>query len=330
MAGHYVMIVGTLQTGEKVSQFNKHAMFFHTAFCREALTRQGEISVNLLPLRRTPVAFLALILLILTGCSSTKFAYRYADWGVVWWVEDYVTLTSEQEDRLNRDLDALRQWHCSAELPRYSAWLDELEADITSGTPDVNTIHYHQQQLMAFVPELLEQAVPVAVNLLTTLSDAQVEELARNMAKGQEELEQEMLAGTPEETARARAERTAERVERWLGILNDDQRTLVAQWSSDRGRQTEVWLKSRSNWQQALLAALENRNDPDFAGTIRELIVNSERARGAEYQAMMEESQQAMATLMHDLLQAGEDQHVSHLQSKASDLNGDFATLTCS
>src|SRR5690554_7610133 len=51
----------------------------------------------------------------------------------------------------------------------------------------------------------------LAVNLLKTLSDDQVQELARNMARDQRELEDEMLAGTEQETARARAERTTVR-----------------------------------------------------------------------------------------------------------------------
>ena len=119
-------------------------------------------------------------------------------------------------------------------------------------------------------------------------------------------------------------------MERWLGSLNDKQLTRVQQWSADRGRQTEVWLESRENWQQAFLAALDRRNDPAFPNLIEELIVNPERARGPEYQAMMKESQNAMADLMHDLLQAGDQQHTQHLQAKASDLNGDFTVLTCS
>jgi hypothetical protein len=39
----------------------------------------------------------------LVGCSSTKVAYRYADWGIVWWVEDYVSLTADQKQQLNND-----------------------------------------------------------------------------------------------------------------------------------------------------------------------------------------------------------------------------------
>lgn len=301
-------------------------MFFHKAFYREDAVMAWQRLSRLLRL----VAITLIAALALAGCSSTKMAYRYADWGVVWWVEDFVSLDRDQKRQLNQDLDALRQWHCSAELPRYSAWLDELEADVASGPPDVDTITYHQQQLMAFVPDLLEKALPVAVNLLQSLSDDQVDELARNMAQDQEELEQEMLAGDADETAQARADRTAERVERWLGDLNTEQQSLVQQWSSNRGQQTEIWLQGRRNWQKALLTTLNSRDQPDFDDAIRELVVNSAQARGPEYQAMMEESQQALTSLMHDLIQAGNQRHQDHLQARADKLNQDFVALTCS
>ncbi|GGC80645.1 DUF6279 family lipoprotein [Marinobacter halophilus] len=276
------------------------------------------------------VALMLVASLVLAGCSSTRLAYRYADWGVVWWVEDYVSLDRDQKQQLNQDLDALRQWHCAAELPRYSAWLDEFEDDVASGPPDIDTLYYHQQQLMDFVPGLLTEAVPIAVNLLQSLSDEQVAELARNMAKDQAELEQEMLSGNADDMARARAERTSERVERWLGDLNTRQQTLVQHWSANRGQQTEIWLQGRKKWQQALLEALKNRDQPGFADSIRELVVNSEQARGPEYQAMMEESQQALSSLMHDLLQAGDSKHQEQLQARANKLNRDFIALTCS
>ncbi|MHA7853388.1 MULTISPECIES: DUF6279 family lipoprotein [Marinobacter] len=279
-------------------------------------------------LKLTTLSLVALF--VLAGCSSTRMAYRYADWGVVWWVEDYVTLSRAQKQQLNQDLDSLRQWHCSTELPRYRAWLDELEADIADGAPDIDTIEYHQQQLLVFVPDLLDRAVPVAVNLLASLSDDQVTELARNMAEDQAELEQEMLAGDPQQTAKARAERTAKRVERWLGSLNGQQQALVEEWSADRGQQTEIWLQGRKNWQQTLLETMEGRDQPGFDEAIRELVINSENARGPEYQAMMRESQQAMANLMYALIKAGDQQHREHLQARASKLNQDFTALTCS
>lgn len=275
-------------------------------------------------------ALLAFLLAaFLVGCSSTKTAYRFADWGIVWWVEDYVSLTGKQETRLDKDLAALKQWHCSAELPRYSGWLTQLEADLMAGPPDLNTVHYHQQRLLAFIPELLGEASPVAVNLLQDLSDRQVEELADNMAANQQELEKEMLAGSPEQTAKARAKRTRERLENWLGALNNEQQAIVTNWSADRGRQTEIWLQGRQNWQDALADALQERDEPGFAARIEDLLVNYEQARGSAYQAMSEESREAMAHLLHDVLKAGDAGHRQYLVNRIQSLNGDFTELAC-
>lgn len=266
---------------------------------------------------------------LIVGCSSTRTAYRFADWGIVWWVEDYVTLTSAQQTQLEQDLDALREWHCSAELPRYTLWLETLKVDMAAGVPEADTIRYHQRQFFVFTDALLQQAVPVTVNLLSTLSDEQVRELATNMAEQHRELEREMLAGSADENAKARAERTRERLESWLGPMNKQQRALVAEWSADRGRQTEIWLNGRRNWQKALLETLETRNQPGFAAQIENLMVNYEQARGEEYQAMSEESRAAMTVLIHDLLVAGGPEHRQHIIGKASELNGDFSALTC-
>ncbi|TNE96637.1 MAG: DUF3549 domain-containing protein, partial [Gammaproteobacteria bacterium] len=51
-------------------------------------------------------AALALTMVLLAACSSTKMAYRYADWGIVWWVEDYVSLNDAQKQALNSDIEA--------------------------------------------------------------------------------------------------------------------------------------------------------------------------------------------------------------------------------
>lgn len=271
-----------------------------------------------------------LLVITLVGCSSTKLAYRYADWGIVWWVEDYVSLTADQKLQLNNDIEQLRQWHCSAELPRYQAWLDELESDVSDAPPDQTTVNYHQQQLFSFFPSLLEQATPVAMNLLSSLNDEQVEELAKNMAQSQQEMEEEFLADSPEATAEARAERTAERVERWLGELNREQRDIVRQWSANRGGQTEIWLQGRRNWQLALLAALEKRNQPTFEAELKYLILNSESVRGNAYKAMMADSRAAMSSLMHDLIIAGDSATLAHLQDRAAELKSDFEVLSCS
>ena len=115
-----------------------------------------------------------------------------------------------------------------------------------------------------------------------------------------------------------------------MGNLNNKQRDIVRQWSANRGAQTEIWLQGRRNWQLALLEALERRNEPTFGAELEYLILNSEEVRGEDYKAMMAESRAAMASLMHDMITAGDAATLAHLQNRAVELNSDFAALTCS
>jgi len=275
------------------------------------------------------VSIALLGLLLLGGCSSTKMAYRYADWGIVWWVDDYIPMTAEQESRLEQDIHDLRQWHCATELPRYSEWLAELKSDVRSGDLSQSTVTHHQEQLLSFFPPLMERARPATTRLLSSLSDQQVQQLASNMEESQKELEDEFLADDPEQTREARAKRTMERVERWLGALNERQRDTVNAWSEGRGQQTKIWLEGRRNWQQALIDALETRNSDGFSEQVRYLMNNYEEVRGKRYQRMMSDSRTAMAGLMADLLQQADQRHLDHLLEQAESMRGDFDTLAC-
>ncbi|MEP1705056.1 MAG: DUF6279 family lipoprotein, partial [Marinobacter sp.] len=231
--------------------------------------------------------------------------------------------------RLEQDIRGLRQWHCATELPRYSEWLAQLKSDVRSGDLSQSTVTHHQEQLLSFFSPLMERARPAATRLLSSLSDEQVQQLASNMEESQKELEDELLADNPEQTREARAERTVERVERWLGSLNDRQRDTVNAWSEGRGQQTKIWLEGRRNWQQALIDTLETRDSDDFSDRVHYLMSNYEEVRGERYQRMMSDSRAAMAGLMTDLLQQADQRHLDHLLEKAATMQGDFDTLAC-
>lgn len=275
------------------------------------------------------VAVIIAIALALASCSSTKFAYRYADWGIVWWVDDYISITDEQENQLKRDILALRDWHCRTELPRYSQWLEELKQDVRSGNLQNGRVSYHLEQLLSFFPPLADRAKPAAKRLLSSLSDEQVRELADNMAENQVELKEKFLAEKAEQTRQARTERTKERLERWLGTLNETQTRILEQWSYGRGYQTEIWLEGRRTWQRELLQALEQRKEASFDRAIDNLIDNNDELRGPEYEQMMAESRASMTDLLTDLLEEADQQQLDFLLDRAATLRGDFNKLTC-
>mgnify|MGYP000627303891 FL=1 len=61
---------------------------------------------------------LALALILLVGCSN-QMAYNHFDWLVSWYVDDYVELNNQQEEKLQAGLNSLLVWHRQDELPVY-------------------------------------------------------------------------------------------------------------------------------------------------------------------------------------------------------------------
>ncbi|MFT5988285.1 MAG: hypothetical protein ACI912_001789 [Marinobacter psychrophilus] len=287
------------------------------------------------PQRMTPATLLRLaitivLVLAIAGCSSAKLAYRYADWGTVWWMENYVSLTGAQQQALEQGVRDFRQWHCSRELPRYERWLSTVIADANSALlTNSARMEFHQEQLLALLPAITERATPMVVAFLKTLSDEQVQELAANMADRQQELEQDLLKRSPEATASARAERTAERLESWLGDFSDDQYFRIQRWSAAQTGQTDIWLEGRERWQQVFLEALQQRQQAEFTSVISDLLQNPEQARGLAYQQTMAQSKNAMANLLSDLLAMGGEPALKQVKVKAAELKSDVDVLTC-
>lgn len=279
----------------------------------------------------TPIQFLRVISMILMltllgACSSTRLSYQFADRGAIWWVEDYVDLTGEQEDALRSDLRQLRDWHCETQLPRYSDWLEELRQETTSAELPPARIIYHREQVAQFLEPLTERIIPVASRLLQSLSDEQVDELVGSLKKEQADYREEYLQDdTPDEAV----DRVRERAERWLGNLNERQLTVIRQWVASRDGATEAWLEGREQWQAAFFEVLAERQQPDFENQLQELILNYEQYQGKGQQARTRQNTEEMVKLTHQLLMAADDRHWQHLQDETDDLREDTVALAC-
>lgn len=272
----------------------------------------------------------ALLIALLTGCSSTQLAYRQLDWALVWWVEDYIPLSDAQEARLETQINSLLDWHCHYELPRYVAWLEDVNA-LANQTPirteDVTT---QQADLFDAIDRLAREVHPTATQLLASLGSDQIAALDQAMAESHRERREEFLGDSPEYQQQEREERTRERAERWLGVLTPAQRVTLKTWNRARGNQTEIWLEGRRRWQQALLQNLDHRSAPDFSQRIEHLLVHSSEVRGEAYQTMLAKSRVAVAQLVTDLINQSTPQQRDHLASEIEELQADLEALACS
>lgn len=279
-------------------------------------------------LRRRAIALLCATLL-LGACSRIDLAYRNLDWLLSWSLNDYLPLNSAQKDWLKPRLREHLAWHCSTQLPVYSAWL--LRSEVLAGQPQVQPQQLHAQfsQFRQAVDAIAVEITPTGTELLRGLNPLQVQELHTAMAKEDAELRAEYLGLTLEEQIARRRERMEERLQPWFGQLNDAQLHYVATWAQLLGEQNQVWLDNRAHWQAKLHAALESRRGADFDGRLQSLLQQRAQHWTPAYREQFERSQQLLAELFSNLLNAADSPQRQHLQQRLAALRQDLDSLAC-
>ena len=268
--------------------------------------------------------------LALTGCSTVELAYRNADWLTRRAVQDYVDLTDAQEAWLDARLERHLVWHCRNELPGYVAWLQSAArtaADDEPITPEM--LDRRLDEVVAALRRLGLEMAPTAAELFRGLSPRQVQALEARIAERQGELEEKYLSPPPEDRRRARTRRLEERLERWLGPLEEAQRLRVARWSRDLQGQTAAWLASRARWQAELRTALAARSAPVFEQRMTELFAYRERFWSEEYRAHMGEVRALGIRAVADVLALADRRQRRHLSERLEELSRDLRAVDC-
>lgn len=222
--------------------------------------------------------------LLLSSCT-TKLLYNYADWALEWYIDDLVTLNDDQEWKLRQAIESTLEWHRKNQIPFYIQTLNELEDEVKSElTPGFLKRFYfaHEKGWM----ELKYHITPTMAGLLKTLSSSQVDELDENMQEQEQELRKKYVEKSQEKLTKERAERMIDRMEDWIGDLNDKQKQLVVNWSHEVKKVADQWAYSRQQWQSNFIRIVrESRSTPEFNALMMEHFQNSRKYWPEGYEA---------------------------------------------
>lgn len=72
-----------------------------------------------MPFGRFTYAVLALLLVVMAGCSGLRLAYNNGDTVLYWWLNAYVDLDRDQKGWVRDDIDKLFDWHRKTQLKDY-------------------------------------------------------------------------------------------------------------------------------------------------------------------------------------------------------------------
>lgn len=267
--------------------------------------------------------------LLLGACSRLDFGYRNLDWLIPWSLSDYIKLSREQKKWLKPRLQETLSWHCSTQLPAYSAWLQRSQE--LAGQPQVRPAEFEGQfdEFRHAIDAIATQITPDTIELLQSLSDKQVADLQSKLDAQQSTLRKESQEQPLEKQVAERVKRMEERLRPWFGRLSAEQKQRIEQWSADLGEQNQAWLDNRAHWQALLMDTLRQRHDEQFAARFSHLLQQRHDLWTPAYRQQFEHSQTALAELFADLFNSADAAQRERLQSRLADLRKNLEGLTC-
>lgn len=202
---------------------------------------------------------LAVLLVAVSGCS-VQLAYNNLDRLARWSVSDYIDMTSDQRSYFDAAFEDLWVWHRGEHLPQYAAFLDSVAARFADGTsePEMQQV---VDQVMAWAEEVQARALPATAEMLASLSDAQVVELAATLEERNREIAEPELDASIAEIRQLWVEEFSERFSRFSGNLTAVQQAYLRGQAERYQPERVLWAEYRRRWQADLLALLRFRQD---------------------------------------------------------------------
>ena len=123
--------------------------------------------------------------LLLTGCTVSA-TYNNLDRLARWQIADYVDFDDRQDAYFRAELDRLLYWHRVSELPVYADRLDQLVREINQEFT-APTLAAMIEDVTTWAERIEAEAMTMTIELMLSLTDAQVAELPANLEKANDE-----------------------------------------------------------------------------------------------------------------------------------------------
>ena len=270
-------------------------------------------------------------LVLIFGCGP-GYIYPHLDWLIPWYVDDYISLNSEQSSMLKSRLMQQLNWHCRTQLTVYADFFRDISVDFEKSSPALNeaTLQFYYDRLMKHWKDLMRQIAPDVSDILMTATDQQIEELFSNLEKENQKLRSEYLDPPADELLEIRQKKMIKRLEYWISSLTAEQKQAVQDWNSRLQPISEEWLQNRERFQADLRRLLTLRSEaPDIREKLSEMLVYPERSRPPTYQEKIEQNTAGTLNFIVTIEQLLTEGQRKKLLQRLNDLAEDFERLSC-
>jgi hypothetical protein len=180
------------------------------------------------PLQTIKITAICCLVLLITACSTVRFAYNQGDTLIRWWIDDHIGLTAEQEVLTRELLEQQFWWHRTEQLAEVSKTLEQLRRQLHRPL-STQEVSQFSDDLKKFIYAIAKKSTPDAAKIFVTLQNNQIEKMQKRMQKGNEKFAKEWLPPSVEKQNKVRADKVIDRVEWLFGSINKEQEEKIRQ-----------------------------------------------------------------------------------------------------
>ena len=269
-----------------------------------------------------------LIISVSTSGCTTKLAYDFLDWGLYWELKDYVKFTRDQRLLVKDEISQLIDWHRSEELPQYADQLEKLSKELKSGIT-VEQLEESYNNLRDSWQRIVIKTLPATVDIISNLNDEQVNDFFEMLIEKEGDDAKKIEKGTNARTLKKREAYVSKKIVGVIGKLNEDQKSLIAQWALSMKPTKELSLAQAIQWRTRMQTVLaERHNEQQLENNLMVLFANPDQLRSTSYRRVIEKNKRLIMQLLFDLNQTLTKQQRSKLVKKLQSYINDFRDLS--
>ena len=271
---------------------------------------------------------LFLAMLLLCACSL-KLMYQYADWMLIWSIDDYFDLNFQQRAFLDEKIEEQLLWHRRHELPVYATFLRQLQQKGQDGLT-ASEIDWVYENIYRLRKNIVQQIAVDSAFFLAQLKEDQILYLESYLAK-QNKTDQQRLEQSPEKRLQNQAKKIIDFVEEWFGRLTADQKRQITHLSRSLPDIQESRIKFRLQRQREFAALL--RSDSDAATIEAQLLkwyLDLEAGYPPEYRQVVLDAHNHVKVMILAIDKLLTPQQRQHANKKIQGILEEIASITSS
>lgn len=281
---------------------------------------------------RLMYAMLALMLVVVAGCSSLRLAYNNGDTVLYWWLNAYVDLDRDQKGWVREDIDKLFDWHRKTQLRDYVEILRKGQKQV-QGNPTQADLMSDYSEIKSRTQSLLLKAAPDLADLARSLKPEQIAQMEKKFKSNNDDYRKKFLTGDQEKRQQLRYKKSMEQFELWFGSFSNEQEALIRKASDARPLDNEIWLDERSRRQRNVLALVQKVQNEKLGKEATVALINTlikdsfDRLEHSDRKAFFDAFENSTAQMILSVIKIATPAQKAHAVKRMQGWIDDFNSL---